>query len=30
LWGLHLVMLLVLLVLFRYRSSVGPWWRFKR
>lgn len=30
LWGLHLAMLLVLLVLFRYRSSVGQWWRFKR
>ncbi|GAB1234321.1 LPS export ABC transporter permease LptF [Ferrigenium sp. UT5] len=30
LWGLHLAMVLVLLVLFRYRSSVAPWWRFGR
>ncbi len=30
LWGLHLAMLLVLLILFRYRSSVAPWWRLRR
>lgn len=30
LWGLHLAMLLMLLVMFRYRSSVAPWWRFWR
>ncbi|GAB4115951.1 MAG: LPS export ABC transporter permease LptF [Sideroxydans sp.] len=30
LWSLHLAMVLVLLVLFRYRSSVAPWWKFGR
>ncbi len=30
LWGLHLFMLLALVLLFQYRSSVTPWWRFKR
>ena len=30
LWGLHLVMLLILFILFRHRSSLMPWWRFWR